>query len=219
MNEGRGEVPRARLVEVLARARDLGFLGPGPVDPHIVHAEGFGEIAEAVLGGPPGEFVDLGTGGGPPGLVLCLRWPDARVLLLDSSRRRADVLRDAVATLGLQGRVEVRAERAEVAGRSTELRERYALVTARGFAEPAVTAEIAAGFVRPAGVLIVSDPPTVARDRWPASSLAALGFGPAEAFALQSGHYTAVRKVSPTPDTYPRGIGRPGKRPLWTSAG
>src|SRR4051794_28553324 len=56
------------LVDVLADARDAGFLGPGPIEPHIAHAEGFGAAAEQALGRAPENFADLGTGGGIPGL-------------------------------------------------------------------------------------------------------------------------------------------------------
>src|SRR4051794_11853069 len=144
------------LVDVLAEARDAGFLGPGPIEPHIAHAEGFGAAAERALGRAPENFADLGTGGGIPGLVLAIRWHAARGVFIESGQRRAAWLRDATARLGVDARVEVLEERAETSAPRPPLRERFDVVTARSFAAPGVTAEIAAGLVEVAGVLVVS---------------------------------------------------------------
>ena len=59
--------------------------------------------------------LDLGSGGGVPGLVLALARPEQRWVLVDSVRKKADVLRDFVAALGVDN-VEVIAERAEILG-------------------------------------------------------------------------------------------------------
>ena len=81
------------LARVLGRARELGFLGPGPVQAHIDHALAFGEAYRAVSGGvEPTDFVDIGCGGGVPGLVLARKWREARVVLVDSMVRRTAIL-------------------------------------------------------------------------------------------------------------------------------
>ncbi len=203
------------LREVLEASRAAGFLGPGPVEPHLRHAEAFGGAAEAALDREPADFVDLGTGGGVPGLVLALRWARATGLFVDSSRRRCAALREAVVRLGLEARIEVLEERAEVVGRREAYRERFEVVTARSFAEPAVTAEIAAGLVKEGGVLVVSDPPDPDPRRWPATGLLDLGFGPAELVGGAEAHFAVVRKVVSAPEVFPRPVGRPAKRPLW----
>src|SRR4051812_34590597 len=59
-----------QLIETLEEARTAGFLGPGPVEPHIRHAQGFAAAVVAALGREPANFADLGSGGGVPGLVL-----------------------------------------------------------------------------------------------------------------------------------------------------
>lgn len=203
------------LRAVLEGAREAGFLGPGPVETHLRHAEGFAAAAEAALGRAPATFADLGTGGGVPGLVLALRWTEARGIFVDSNRRRTEALRRAVARVGVEDRIEVLEGRAELVGRSGAYREGYEAVTARSFAEPAATAEIAAGLVKVGGVLVVSEPPDPTRDRWPASGLSELGFGAAEPVEQAGAHFVVVRKASGVPDRFPRGVGRPGKRPLW----
>jgi 16S rRNA (guanine527-N7)-methyltransferase len=205
----------ALLLEVLERARAAGSLGPGPVETHVGHSEGFAEAAEAALGRIPATFLDLGTGGGVPGLVLSLRWTGARGFFVDSNQRRCAALREAVAFLGLGDRVEVIEERAEVVGRPGPHREQFEVVTARSFAEPAVTAEIAAGLVAVGGMLVVSEPPDPARDRWPDAGLAELGFGPAEPVERSQAHFVVARKTAGAPERFPRAVGRPAKRPLW----
>jgi 16S rRNA (guanine527-N7)-methyltransferase len=209
------EVSREVLRQVLEDARTAGFLGPGPIEPHLRHAEGFAHAAEAALRREPGAFADLGTGGGVPGLALALRWPESWAILVDSNQRRCAALREAVERLGIARRVEVLEERAEAVGRPGEQREAFDLVTARSFAEPAVTAEVAAGLVRIGGVLVVSEPPTSENERWPSARLAELGFGPAELVEQAGAHFAAITKVAATPDRYPRRVGQPAKRPLW----
>jgi 16S rRNA (guanine527-N7)-methyltransferase len=203
------------LREVLELARATGFLGPGPVETHLVHAAGFAEAAQAALGREPGNFADLGTGGGVPGLVLATLWAAARGVFVESNQRRADSLRDAVARLGLEDRIEVLEERAEAVGRSPEYRGQFSLATARSFAEPAATAEIAAGLVGIQGVVVVSEPPESEKERWPAVGLHQLGFGPAEPVICAHAHFVVIRKTEVTPERFPRRVGIPAKRPLW----
>jgi 16S rRNA (guanine527-N7)-methyltransferase len=88
-------------------------------------------------------------------------------------------------------------------------------VTARSFAPPAVTAEIASGLVQVGGVLIVSEPPDDDDGRWPVSGLHVLGFSPAEIVQVGNAHFAVVTKEGPVPARFPRSVGRPGKRPLW----
>jgi 16S rRNA (guanine527-N7)-methyltransferase len=203
------------LGSVLEEARTAGFLGPGPIVRHIAHAEGFAEAVEAALGREPQNFADLGTGGGIPGLVLGVRWVRAPGMFVDSGRRRCAWLREAVGRLGLGGRIEVLEERAETTGRPGPRREEFEVVTARSFAEPAVTAEIAAGLVTVGGILLVSEPPRADPGRWPSEGLAELGFGPAEPVERSGAHFVVVRKAENVSDRFPRAVGRPSKRPLW----
>ena len=69
----------------LARSFDLGFLGAMPIADQIDHALGFVAVIEELPGRPPASVIDLGTGGGVPGLVLISCWQGARVVLMDAS--------------------------------------------------------------------------------------------------------------------------------------
>jgi 16S rRNA (guanine527-N7)-methyltransferase len=203
------------LLPVLERAREIGLLGPGPVVAHLRHSEGFAVASEDALGRRPRSFADLGTGGGIPGLVLALRWPDVRGVLVEVGQRRAAFLRESLVELGLAERIDVLEERAEVVGQASLYREQLELVTARSFASPSVTAEIAAGLVGIDGIVVVSEPPRPDDRRWPTEGLGNLGFGPADTLEIDGAHFAVLRKSSGTPSRFPRPVGRPAKRPLW----
>jgi 16S rRNA (guanine527-N7)-methyltransferase len=177
---------------------------------HIDHAEGFLRAWDAP---PPALAVDLGSGGGLPGLVLAERWPASTILLVDASERRTEFLRRAVDRLGYPG-VTVRRDRAEVVGRDPALRGTADLVVARGFGPPAVTAECAAPLLRVGGRLIVSDPPEDADDRWSPAGLGQLGLGAPRQVRVPAA-FTVVAQVRPCPSRFPRRVGIPAKRPLF----
>ena len=199
------------LRAVLERSRRLGFLGPGSVRVQEDHALGFA-LGPAITA--PTRMVDLGSGGGVPGLVLAARWPEAQIILLDAAERRCAFLTEAVADLGWQARVRVVRARAEEAGRDPELRAAADLVVARGFGPPAVTAECAAPLLTEGGRLVVSEPPDVDADRWPEEGLATLGLI-SEAEWREPFHYRSFHQGRPCPEIYPRRTGVPAKRPLF----
>ncbi len=201
----------ATLSQVLSDARERGFLGPGPVQAGIEHARGFAAGVEA----SPARLVDLGSGGGLPGLVLAGVWAEASVVLVEANTRRSRFLAHAVNALGYGERVQVLAERAELVGRRAELRSRTDVVVARSFGSPAVTAECAAPLLRVGGRLVVSEPPddegTV---RWPPEQLGELGLEVGPTWRSDF-HYQSLRQVAVCPDRYPRRVGVPAKRPLY----
>jgi 16S rRNA (guanine527-N7)-methyltransferase len=221
----------AGIESVLARSRSLGFLGPGSVRVQVEHAFGFAAGPVGAAGVAPHRVLDLGSGGGIPGLVLAHAWPDAELVLLDAAARRTAFLETAVASLGLAARVTVVRSRAEQAGRDATLRGRFDVVVARGFGPPAVTAECAAPFLQVGGRLLVSDPPAEggdapaqelvpvghpgrAPDRWPAAGLDLVGLAVEGAWAAPF-RYRSLVLTRPCPERFPRRVGVPAKRPLF----
>ena len=198
---------RARVRAVLARAQELGFLGPATLEPQIDHAVGFARAA----GAPPALALDLGSGGGLPSLVLALCWPSTRWVLVEAMEKRAVHLSEAVASLGLADRVTIDHRRAEDVGRDPSRRASHDLVTARSFGPPAAVAECGAPLLQRGGRLVVSDPPEGPGDRWPAEVLATLGL----AVEGSTDGCTVLRCTELTPDRFPRRNGIPAKRPLY----
>lgn len=167
----------------------------------------------------PSRALDLGSGGGVPGIVLAIARPTTSWSLVEAGRRKAGVLTTFVEALRLAN-VDVIAERAETLGRDAEHRATYDLVTARACAPLPVLAEYALPLLRPGGLLVAWKGPAGAGERHAghaASSI--LGGGepvehPTGVAALGDHRFILVRKVGRTPERYPRRPGEPGRRPL-----
>lgn len=198
------------LVGILQDAQRRGFIGAGDLSAAVAHARGFAAAATT----EPSRAADLGSGGGIPGLVLALDWPQSRWSLIESADRRCAFLSSAIHSLALADRVSVVHARAESVGRDPAHRNAYDLVVARGFGPPAVTAECAAPLLRVGGAVIVSEPPGGNPNRWPTGALAALGLRP-EASVSAGATYQRIAQVEACPDRYPRRPGIPSKRPLF----
>lgn len=197
------------LLAALGEAQHLGYIGGGDFNVHLKHSLGFAAGVQA----RPEAAVDLGSGGGIPGLVLAMAWPQTRWWLVEGSTTRANFLGGVVERLRLGPRVQVVGQRAERAGRGP-LRGSADVVVARGFGSPAVTAECAAPLLRVGGRLVVSEPPAPRPGRWPEAGLETLGMslGP-----RVSGEYTyqVVVQARPCPQRFPRRVGVPTKRPAF----
>lgn len=200
------------LTRALEESRARGFLGPGEISPHVTHARGFIAAWRRHSPTPPSSFLDLGSGGGLPGLVLLDEW-ECRGLLLDSMAKRVAFLREVLTWPGSPRGGEVVLGRAEDLARRADLESSVDLVTSRSFGPPSATAECAARFLVVGGVLIVSEPPD-APARWDEAGLDRLGLrrGPRE---VPGATYQLLIKERETPAQYPRRSGIPTKRPLF----
>jgi 16S rRNA (guanine527-N7)-methyltransferase len=168
----------------------------------------------------PETAVDLGSGGGVPGIPLAMARPEVRWTLVDSVAKKVQALRGFVEALGLRN-VEVVAERAETLGRSPAYRERHGLVAARACAALPVLVELALPLLAVGGSLLAWKGPLTDADdevRRGRSAAAQLGGGEVEirpSLPALGGHsFVTVTKVRQTPERYPRRPGEPGRRPL-----
>lgn len=105
---------------------------------HVVDSLQLAQIAGA---GRERTWLDIGTGGGFPGLVVAAVW-DGPVILVEPRRRRAEFLTDAAAELGL-GKVGVRQAKIEA------IRERAHILSARAVAPVATLVEASRGVACP----------------------------------------------------------------------
>ncbi len=135
------------------------MLGSAPVVDTVAHSEAFVEA----LGGVAGVVVDLGSGGGVPGLVIAWRRHDLRVVLVDRRATRTDHLQRLVAKLHLETRVTVLTADARQLPRL--LAGPVSAVVARGFGGPASVIAAALPILSIGGLLVVSEPPE-GSDRW-----------------------------------------------------
>jgi len=162
-----------QLSSVLDRAQALGFIGARPVGEHISQALAMSRLAVSLQ---PDLLVDLGSGGGVPGLVLAEELQECVILLVESMERRAVFLESHLRALGVDGHTSVVNSPAEDAAHSSSWRGKAGVVTARGFGPPSMTAEIAAGFLSPGGSLIATVSREKAATAWPLPSLRQLGY-------------------------------------------
>jgi 16S rRNA (guanine527-N7)-methyltransferase len=154
---------RAETIEALRESQRLGFLGARPVEQAAEHAAWFANA----LGPLPdaARLIDLGSGGGLPGLVLADLLPRCSITLVDRRQKRTDFLRRVVRRLE-QEHVEVReADVADVA-RNVEagVEPRFDAVTARGFGPAETTLRLARQLIRDSGAIVISEPPHA--ERW-----------------------------------------------------
>jgi 16S rRNA (guanine527-N7)-methyltransferase len=201
------------LRECLFEAQRIGAIGPAPLEQHLIHSLGF---AEALAGRIPenARLVDLGSGGGIPGLVLAELLSLTEIVLLEGRTMRCELLSYSIEKLDFGGRVSVLPSRAEIAGQQPQWRGKFDAVVARGFASPGATAECAAPFLRTGGLLCVSEPPAPRSLRWSETGCAELGLQ--ALFTVETPNSFAVlRQVSPCPSRYPRRVGVPAKRPIF----
>ena len=162
-------------------------------------------------------LVDVGSGGGLPGLPLRIARPDLAVTLIEADEAKAAFLVRACAALGLSG-VEVVARRAEAAGQDGRYRERFDVAVARALAPMPVLAELCLPLVRVGGRLLAQKTDREDFDR-ARRAIELLGGSldavlPAPSKSRRSGTVVEVSKVRPTPSGFPRRPGVPGRKPL-----
>jgi 16S rRNA (guanine527-N7)-methyltransferase len=148
-----------------------------------------------------GPLVDVGSGGGTPGIPLAVSQPEREVTLLEAERRKADFLERWTAELPNLHVVWGRAEEQPV--------ERFGAAVAKALASPPVAAEWCLPLVREGGGVVLWVGPTAAAAavRHVADELAA------EVEDAPPG-FLVLRKTGPTPAGFPRRTGVARKRPL-----
>lgn len=138
-----------RYVQMLAGPGVIrGLLGPREV-PRLWTRHVLNCAAVADLVPRPSALIDLGSGAGLPGIVLALLLPDVQVTLLERMERRSLFLDECVQELGLRNAHVYRATAEEVAGKLAA-----DVVTARAVAPLDRLAGLAAGLVRPGGLIL-----------------------------------------------------------------
>ncbi len=190
---------------VLNRARSVGFLGPGPIRAHIEHADRY----LTALPSSTAYMIDLGSGGGVPGLVILAARPNLSAVLLDAAAKRGAFLTWAVVELGMAERVTVAVGRAERLAHDARYRGQFDALVTRGFGPPAATLENARGYLRADGVAIVSEPPG-GRD-WPQSALEHLALTKIDA----APEVAVFRAIGSTPTGIPRPHKQQQRDPLF----
>jgi 16S rRNA (guanine527-N7)-methyltransferase len=146
-----------------------------------------------------GSIVDVGSGGGVPGIPLAVSVPDRAVTLLEANKRKCEFLRRWAppnATV-----VQGRAEEQET--------DRYGVAVAKALAPPPVATEWCLPLVRVGGAAVIWVGPSADANR-----VARVAERVGGELVSSAAGLVVLRKVQPTPDRFPRRTGVARKRPL-----
>ncbi len=167
------------------------------------------------------ELIDVGTGGGFPGLALAIALPTAQLTLVDSVGRKLEAVRAMARTLGLESRLSLRCERIERSGRSRDCRGRFDGAMARAVANAPVVAEYLVPLLKPEGRALLYRGqwgPQDQQDLETAARVLKACVEPVLRRDLPGGrgvrHGVWLRPTGPCPGGYPRAVGVPQKIPI-----
>ena len=166
-----------------------------------------------------GSFIDVGSGGGFPGLPLKLAFPGMRGTLLEATAKKTAFLAHLSEILELED-ISVRTGRAETLAHEAEMREAFDMALARAVAEVATLAELTLPFVRVGGIVVMHKKAEIADELEQAQgAIETLGGRLREVLpvtlpGLDERALVVLEKQHPTPERYPRRPGMPAKRPL-----
>ena len=171
------------------------------------------------LQGSP-TLVDVGSGAGFPSIPLKIAYPNLKVVIVDSLKKRLTFLAELVDTLGLE-QVERHHARAEDFGQNKKYRGQFDLVTARAVARMTVLAEYCLPLARKGGSFIAMKGSQGQEELAQAKhAIATLGGKVASVKTLQlpgedsRREIIVIQKTKETPNKYPRKAGTPNKNPL-----
>lgn len=166
------------------------------------------------------KIIDVGTGGGFPGLPLKIINGNYKLTLLDSLRKRIDFLSEAAKALNLQD-VKLIHGRAEDFGQNKEHRENYDICVSRAVAPLNVLSEYCIPFVKVGGYFAAYKSDNISREIADSdNAIKKLGGKIKEVKEINLPGTDIIRKIviiektEPTCGKYPRKAGKPSKEPL-----
>ena len=166
------------------------------------------------------KIIDVGTGAGFPGVPLAIVFPEKQFVLMDSLKKRLNVVDELCKKLGINN-VTILHGRAEDLARDKKHREKYDLCVARAVANTAVLAEYALPFIKVGGSLLAykgSDFKKELDEGQKAINLMGGKLAGERSVAIENlglNHkIIIINKIKNTPMQYPRKAGTPSKEPL-----
>jgi 16S rRNA (guanine527-N7)-methyltransferase len=196
----------ALLLEANRRTNLTGAKGAAALGPHLLDALSL--VSEV-----SGRLVDIGSGGGLPGIPLALA-TGVEVLLVEAVAKKASFLERTLLELGLAGAVA--AARAETVAGDPRYREQFGVATARAVGTAPGVAELTVPFLRIGGRALLQRGAMELAERQAVDDAAPmLGARLVEERPLEGGRRILIlEKTAPTPIRFPRRVGMAQKRPL-----
>jgi 16S rRNA (guanine527-N7)-methyltransferase len=194
----------------------------GPADPDTLFDEHISDALAALHLLPRGcSFVDVGTGGGLPGLVWGICRPDTRGTLIDSVRKKSGIVAEMARALDCPN-VEVVNMRSEDFANAR--REKFDVAAARAVARSGILAEYLSPLVRKGGRLVAFKGPAAAEEvNIPGAEWKILGLSKPKLlpYSIANREYFLViwEKQWECPTRYPRRPGAAERNPWWSAPG
>lgn len=175
---------------------------------------------EAREGGEPLRVIDVGSGGGLPGMALACVMPHVRFTLLEATGKKAKFLQETARALGLEN-VEVVNARAETIGQDhRDHRARYDLVLSRAVGPLPVLLELTVPLAKVGGAVLAIKGERAAQEATDAKgALHLLHAAVVDLRPTLTGTIIVIDKSRATPRLYPRAPGEPKRRPLGRAHG
>ena len=167
------------------------------------------------------KYIDIGSGCGFPGIAIAIAMPNSNITLLDASSKKTTFLKEVSKKIGLNSRITVITERAEIAGKNPILRGNFDYAVARAVASTNVVAEYLVPFINSTGQALIY------KGSWNKTDQKTLNKAVIEMNAeIKQTHkfelpnnrgirnIIRISSINKCPNQYPRSIGKPKKQPL-----
>lgn len=160
------------------------------------------------------SVIDVGSGAGFPGVPLAICMKGCSFYLLEPIKKRALFLELLVKRLALTNCI-ILNERSEILGKETKFREVYDFAVSRAVAPLNVLSELCLPFVKTGGKMLAYKSLSAEEDISIAKkAISVLGGEEPELLGESERNIVSVRKITKTPEQYPRRNGIPQKRPI-----
>lgn len=166
------------------------------------------------------KILDIGTGGGFPGIPLAIKYPNDRFTLLDSTEKKIKTVEKIASEIGLKN-VSCITGRAEELAREKTFRESFDVVVSRGVADYAILLELCTSFLKKGGLFFswkgpkYKDEINNARSAMELLNMKIIEIKSELLLKSEEVHVIIIaEKKDHTPEKYPRSFGKIKKRPL-----
>lgn len=184
---------------------------------HFIDSLSIGILKDRINWKSDNNLIDIGIGGGFPGIPIIIVNPEWRLCAVDSTGKKTKFVELLTRELGINDRVEVITSRVE---EISDKREKFDLATARAVSQLNILSEYCLPFLKKGGYFIAYKAKGVHEEVTQAEKALSILGGEVETIAPYAlpedneRNLILIKKIKPTPQKYPRRTGIPQKQPL-----
>ncbi len=167
------------------------------------------------------KYIDIGSGGGFPGLAYAITHPKSEIYLIDSSKKKVNALKEVKNQLRLENKITIMQERVESLAHDKSYRHNFDICTTRAVGSPDIVSEYIVPLLKPNGLgILYCGKWTNEKEEKLNKALNQLNGSVDKRQTIELPHNKGERNIvfvktnGKCPDKYPRGIGKPAKYPL-----